>query len=308
VTYQQRPTQWVDAKNDDDDDDNNSETRRISTTTLTTPLSSAPERRPFANFSIVLLRNPQTAIPSWFNALYEARHDQKAHSEQAPEGAWNEWRDTNFFTMAMPLWKQFVQAWSNTSTTTTSATGTVRSSNNSNNSNTSHVRPLHSFDSYDTLPHLPKAGTIDFQFQTNLYLPYEDMINVRRGPDLIRLLANELHRSHFPVPTMTTTTTGMASDQQDDGNDIKISSERMRTLQSMSIQSSLSSLYYCWWKSVVQDRPTVKRSHHYEPRFTLPQLTGMRNVVGELMDEFRYTNPGLHSILSTYQNEIETTI
>jgi hypothetical protein len=284
VTYQQRPRKWVGAKNDIDDDDNNNETRRTSTTTRTTTLSPAPERRPFANFSVVLLRNPQTAIPSWFNALYETRHDQKAHSEQAPEEAWNEWRDAHFFTMAMPLWKQFVQAWSNTSTTTTTTTATVRSNNSSNNSNTSHVRPLHSYDSYDTLPHLPKAGAIDFQFQTNLYLPYEDMINVGRGPDLMRRLANELHRSHFPVPTMTnTTTTGTASDQQDDGNDIKISSERMQTLQNTSIQSSLSLLYDCWWKSVVQDRPTVKRRHHYEPRFTLPQLTGMLNVVGELI-------------------------
>jgi hypothetical protein len=305
VTYQQRPTQWVVVNNDENDNEDNKQTRPTSTTTTTSSSSAPHERRPFANVSVVLLRNPQTAIPSWFNALYEARHDQKAHSEQAPEEAWNEWRDKNFFAMALPLWKQFVQAWSNTSTTTTTTTTRVGSNNSSSNNN-SHVRPLHSYDSYDTLPHLPKAGAIDFHFQINLYLPYEDMISVERGPDLIRRLANELHRCHFPVPTMATT-----SDQRDDGNDAKISSERMQNHQGMSISSSSSSspssVYYCWWKAVVQDRPIVKRSHRYVPRFTLPQLRGMLNVVGELMNEFRYTNPSLHSILTMYQNEIETT-
>lgn len=64
----------------------------------------------FHESAILLIRNPAKALPSYFNYEWEYHHNITDHSQQAPEGAWIEWRDANFGKQ-IRVWKRLVTWW-----------------------------------------------------------------------------------------------------------------------------------------------------------------------------------------------------
>ena len=70
-----------------------------------------PVHRPsFADSSIVLLRNPLHAIPSFFNYKWEESHGVPDHSMQGSEEDWIEWRDRRF-DGTLQAWKHLLETW-----------------------------------------------------------------------------------------------------------------------------------------------------------------------------------------------------
>lgn len=59
---------------------------------------------------IMLLRNPCQSIPSFFNFEYEHNNHLEGHSVQAPESAWQRWRDKHV-EKAIQHWANVIEAW-----------------------------------------------------------------------------------------------------------------------------------------------------------------------------------------------------
>ncbi|KAL9180549.1 hypothetical protein ACHAXT_011002 [Thalassiosira profunda] len=62
------------------------------------------------NRALVIIRNPMSAIPSFFNHIYEIKNHLPIHSQRAPVSDWIEWRDR----LAMPQirkYAKFVNYW-----------------------------------------------------------------------------------------------------------------------------------------------------------------------------------------------------
>jgi hypothetical protein len=62
--------------------------------------------------SVLLIRNPFNAIPSFHSYLYEQSLQLTGHSVRAPENIWVTWRDTHFDN-ELNLWKEHTIFWMN---------------------------------------------------------------------------------------------------------------------------------------------------------------------------------------------------
>jgi len=60
--------------------------------------------------SVLLLRHPMKAIPSYHNFMYERENGLKNHSTRAPLETWIEWRDANFDEQ-LTAWISLVKFW-----------------------------------------------------------------------------------------------------------------------------------------------------------------------------------------------------
>ena len=60
--------------------------------------------------SILLLRNPRKAFPSRLNHLWEMNNHQGYHSQQAPERAWDRWRNKSLLTQ-LQKYQEFLRSW-----------------------------------------------------------------------------------------------------------------------------------------------------------------------------------------------------
>ena len=60
--------------------------------------------------AIVLLRNPQNALPSYLNFLYEVENELEGHSQRAPMEEWLTWRDHEF-DAEIKQWKDHAEYW-----------------------------------------------------------------------------------------------------------------------------------------------------------------------------------------------------
>lgn len=68
--------------------------------------------RRYHTMAMVLLRNPATAIPSWYNQIWEARVHAAFHSQQAPEKNWNRFRShPREIEKRLQQWKQLILYW-----------------------------------------------------------------------------------------------------------------------------------------------------------------------------------------------------
>jgi len=70
---------------------------------LFTPLSHVDQ-------SVLLLRHPMNALPSYHNFFYEIEYKLENHSTRAPVDAWIEWRD-QFFEEHLATWIHVVKFW-----------------------------------------------------------------------------------------------------------------------------------------------------------------------------------------------------
>jgi hypothetical protein len=68
----------------------------------------------FASRYIILVRNPRDAIPSFYNYMWEVKHNVKSHSSQANELEWIDWRDRQF-DFEISNWKSLFGLWKNES-------------------------------------------------------------------------------------------------------------------------------------------------------------------------------------------------
>jgi hypothetical protein len=73
-------------------------------------LKHAPKGFVFAPNVVLLLRNPATALASHFNFKWEAQHGMTDHTVQAPQAAWNEWRDQRLGRQ-VEGWKRMILTW-----------------------------------------------------------------------------------------------------------------------------------------------------------------------------------------------------
>jgi len=62
-----------------------------------------------AERAVLIVRNPEGAIPSKFNFLYWKNSNQQ-HQTQAPEVAWEDWRDSHY-AEELKLWSEHFQYW-----------------------------------------------------------------------------------------------------------------------------------------------------------------------------------------------------
>ena len=60
--------------------------------------------------SVLLIRNPAKAIPSWFSFIYEREHHVLGHSVKAPLEEWINFREKNFST-SLEAWIRHAQFW-----------------------------------------------------------------------------------------------------------------------------------------------------------------------------------------------------
>ena len=64
----------------------------------------------FSQSTMILLRNPSKALPSWFNWLWERQHKVKSHTQFGPEVDWKAWRN-KFFNRQVQKWKSILTYW-----------------------------------------------------------------------------------------------------------------------------------------------------------------------------------------------------
>jgi len=66
----------------------------------------------FINRTVILIRNPKAALASYFNYLWERKNLKVSHLVQAPEEAWNEWRDKeSTWEGFSDYWAGLIQSW-----------------------------------------------------------------------------------------------------------------------------------------------------------------------------------------------------
>eukprot|EP00561_Arcocellulus_cornucervis_P014960 CAMPEP_0185805006 /NCGR_PEP_ID=MMETSP1322-20130828/3592_1 /TAXON_ID=265543 /ORGANISM="Minutocellus polymorphus, Strain RCC2270" /LENGTH=388 /DNA_ID=CAMNT_0028501013 /DNA_START=109 /DNA_END=1275 /DNA_ORIENTATION=+ len=66
--------------------------------------------RPYASRVLLLLRHPMSAIPSYFNNIFEENNGLDGHSTHAPLDEWIGWRDSNFDDQLMS-WVNHTRYW-----------------------------------------------------------------------------------------------------------------------------------------------------------------------------------------------------
>jgi hypothetical protein len=147
--------------------------------------------------SILLLRNPQSAIPSYINFLWEADQYKKqqqrqqqagsgntsnnrlqspnttqhTHNRQAPMEYWIRQRDASL-VLYLKQWKRTLHYWTSTFPAAADAAVAV-------------AQPVH---------------------PASLVVPYEHLVHAEQGPLLLQQVAKELQQAHVPVMVATTTT------------------------------------------------------------------------------------------------------
>jgi hypothetical protein len=79
------------------------------------PKQSSFKQTKFGKSSILLLRNPRHALPSWYNQIYEVRVGADFHSKQAPQASWERWRGNKpksyMLGNRMAQWKNLILYW-----------------------------------------------------------------------------------------------------------------------------------------------------------------------------------------------------
>ena len=77
--------------------------------------SSFRFKQPYGKSTILLLRNPRHALPSWYNQVYEVRVGAALHSKQAPQASWERWRGNKpksyMLRNRMEQWKDLILYW-----------------------------------------------------------------------------------------------------------------------------------------------------------------------------------------------------
>ena len=121
----------------------------------------------FHNQTILLVRNPFTAIPSRFNHLWERTHGLSFHSQQAPEAKWNQWIQRNF-PIQSTKYKEFVQTWMG----------------------------------FAPPPSSAATADDDFPYTVALVLPYEGLINPQTGGYWIEKLDALVRRTTHASTTL----------------------------------------------------------------------------------------------------------
>jgi len=67
-------------------------------------------RHDFINRTVLLIRNPKDALPSFHNHMWEGNNGKDLHSVQAPEEDWNKWRD-RFSRGEIISWVGLIRRW-----------------------------------------------------------------------------------------------------------------------------------------------------------------------------------------------------
>jgi hypothetical protein len=122
-------------------------------------LSSASlSKTHYGTSSILLLRNPRHALPSWYNQVYETRVGAELHSQQAPQKSWERWRggtaaQSKSFKLEyrMEQWKDLILYW------------------------------------------LALAENNDY-YHVDLIVPYEKLVHESTGPSILQKVANVLSK------------------------------------------------------------------------------------------------------------------
>jgi hypothetical protein len=122
--------------------------------------------------AILLLRNPQKALPSHVNWIWERRKQKKetTHQSQAPEWWWRQYRDQRFMRL-MNGWRTILVHW-------------VGVNDNYNNKR----RNKQNNDPNTVSP-----------FNVTLILPYEWLTLEEYGPSLLHRVTTELQQAQIPV-------------------------------------------------------------------------------------------------------------
>jgi hypothetical protein len=73
------------------------------------------QQQHYGKSSILLLRNPRHALPSWYNQVHEVRVGKELHSQQAPQASWERWRGNKpksyMLGNRMAQWKDLILYW-----------------------------------------------------------------------------------------------------------------------------------------------------------------------------------------------------
>lgn len=62
------------------------------------------------NRAFMVIRNPLSSIPSYFNHIYEMKMHLPVHSQRAPVDDWIAWRD-KMLDIEIPTFRDFVRYW-----------------------------------------------------------------------------------------------------------------------------------------------------------------------------------------------------
>lgn len=196
-------------------------------------LQKIRRKSPYSSTALVLLRNPATAIPSWYNQIWEARVHAAFHSQQAPEKNWNRFRShPREMQRRLQQWKELILYWAYSD-----------------------------------------------QYHTELFVPFESLIDVDEGPAVLGRMAEVLARAKVPlmVPTTTTTTT------------------------------STNDLVACFWNETVRGSASMKRSEHkYKPSYSEAQRQYMIDLMDDMLgSQLAVDRPELVPVLQAYRSYME---
>jgi hypothetical protein len=233
--------------------------------------------------AILLLRNPQKALPSRVNFMWERleQHQMETHQHQAPEEFWKSTRNDKFGRL-LGGWKRLLLHWTNTP---------EPEEEKGNKSKTFQPQP----------------------YNVSLILPYEHITNPQQGPLLLQQLAHELHRANIPVLT-TTTTDAVTTTMREADAVLTATTATMEEEEHKQQQWSS-----CLWQHVVQnkDSKTRRKDRSYEPGFTRRQQTTMITMLDDLIQVFTTIpttrpptrpRPELVALLQQYRMDISTNL
>jgi hypothetical protein len=249
----------------------------------------------YHSHAILLLRNPQQALPSRVNFMWERleQHQMETHQHQAPEEFWKRTRNDKFGRL-LGGWKRLLLHWTNTPSEQ---------------------------ERYD-----PKSKTFHPQpYNVSLILPYEHMTNPHQGPILLQRLVHELHQANIPVLTTASTTdtdvaVAAAKRTRITGEVDAATKATTATMEEEHHhhhqQQQWSS---CLWQHVVQnkDSKTRRKDRSYKPGFTRRQQTTMLAMLDDLIQLFTTTSttrhittprPELVALLHQYRTDISTNL
>ena len=178
----------------------------------------------FSKRVVILIRNPEDAMASWFNYLWEFHHFFPSHTVQAPERDWIKWRDQKSHDEYTKFWKGLLHYWKN----------------------------------------------LD-EYEIAMYLPYERLVNIDTGPELLSKLAAELR-----------------------ANGVRVAEEKDIP---------------CLWYQVVKNRKsTTKRAaHRYTPGYTKQQKAGLLSSLAK-MQQYYGDDAELVDILQMYVEDVQNNI
>ena len=183
----------------------------------------------YSTTALVLLRNPATAIPSWYNQIWEARVHAAFHSQQAPEKNWNRFRShPREMQHRLQLWKELIMYWAYSD-----------------------------------------------HYHTELFVPFESLIDEVEGPVLLGRVADILAKAKVPlmVPTSTTSATNI-------------------------------DLVACFWNETVRGSASMKRSEHkYQPSYSEAQQQYMIDLMDDMLgSQLAMDRPELVPVLQGYRS------